>query len=479
MNFDVAMKLYPLFPILILGTVGVSVLILDLFTKDLSIVKFLLLQLGCLLGIFFLFQQAEVPINKFTLDNIPVYLSVDGVGVFCGILLLMGLSLSLMFSYGRLLELAGPFASDLELLMVFATLGGLVMVSAGNLMLLFLAFELLSVCVYILSASSRSSKLSAEAGIKYFVMGAFSSAFLLFGIALIYGATGSVELVEISKAAAVDSNSPLLLLGIGLMFFGFLFKVGAVPFHFWSPDVYQGSPTIFTLFMAVVVKLAAFGALVRVCLFALSPVHAKWVGLIWVVSVLSMTVGNLMALNQTSLKRLLAYSGISHVGFILMGLVAGDGVPAAMFYLFAYALMTVASFGVVYLVTLSKEDDDISLLDGIGWSNPRLGICMAIALLSLAGIPPLIGFLAKFFVIAAVFKGGFPGLAVIAVLNSAISLYYYLKLVSRMYRMEPAGSVTIEINTSSGVALTLVTVGIVIGGIFSSGLVGLLDHLFA
>ena len=186
----------------------------------------------------------------------------------------------------------------------------------------------------------------------------------------------------------------------------------------------------------------------------------------------------LMALAQKSMKRLLAYSGVSHVGFILMGLVASNA-QSIMFYLLGYALMTVASFGVVYLVTGGAEDDDVSRLDGIGWSNPRLGICMTIALLSLAGIPPLIGFLAKFYVIAAVFKAGYPGLAVVAVLNSAVSLYYYLKLVGRIYRTDAAeSSAVVAIPTFAGAALMFATIGIVIGGIMSSSLVGLLGNMF-
>lgn len=484
MNFDLAAKLYPLLPLLILTAVALSVLVFDLVSKRLVLGKFILMQFGCVLGVIFLLQQLPIPLNHYSLEEIPVYLSVDSVGVVSGLLVLCGLSITLMFSHGRTKDLGGTNSSDLDLLMLFATIGGLAMVAASNLILLFLGVELLSISVYVLTCSARKSKLSAEAALKYLVMGAFSSAFLLFGIALIYGAVGSVELVDIHKFSETSTElSLLLILGLGLMLFGLLFKVGAAPFHFWSPDVYQGSPTVFTLFMAVVVKIAAFGALLRVCLYGFAPLHSHWVGMVWVVSILSMTVGNLMALNQTGLKRLLAYSGVSHVGFVLIGLVAGgrDGSEATVFYMLAYGLMTLASFGVVLVLTDGSEDDDLSILDGLGWSRPTIGACMAIALLSLAGIPPLIGFLAKFYVIMAAFEGGFPGLAVIAMLNSAISLYYYAKLVARLYQPEsesisrPVLAVT---DGLSGYALALLAICIVAGGIFSGGLIGLLQQLF-
>jgi NADH-quinone oxidoreductase subunit N len=481
-DFDLATKLYPLLPLLTLVAVGLSVLVFDLIIKGFAVGKFILMQFGCVLGLIFLFQQLDIPLNQFTTDHIPAYLAVDSIGVVSGMLVLCGLSFTLMFSFGRARGLGGTSSSDLDLLMVFATVGGLAMVSAGNLILLFLAVELLSVSAYVLTCSARASKQSSEAALKYLVMGAFSSAFLLFGIALIYGAVGSVELVDISRFAKTNPDSSLLLLGLGLLFFGFLFKVGAAPFHFWSPDVYQGAPTVFTIFMAVVVKMAAFGALLRVCLYGFSPLYNQWVGVLWIVAILSMTVGNLMALGQTGLKRLLAYSGVSHAGFVLIGLVAGgrNGTEATMFYMMAYGLMTLASFGVVLVITNGAEDDDFSLLDGLGWSRPTLGACMAIALLSLAGIPPLVGFLAKFYVIMAAFEGGYSGLAVIAMLNSAVSLYYYAKLVARLYLPETERSLAPVISTGglSGYALAFLSICIVAGGIFSGGLIGLLQQLF-
>ncbi len=327
---------------------------------------------------------------------------------------------------------------DVDVLLMLAAIGGMVMVATENLIVLFIGFELLSVSVYVLSGIARAERASVEGALKYFILGAFSSAFLLYGIALVYGATGSVELDTIRSTAQV--SDPLLLLGLGLIVFGFAFKVSLVPFHFWAPDVYQGAPTSITAFMAVVVKAAAFGAFFRVMISGFGMLHGEWQGVLWLLAVFTMTTGNIVALRQSSIKRMLAYSSISHAGYALMGFIslgeAGGG-EAMIFYLLVYSLMTIGAFGVVLVATAGSDAqydrDTFQSLSGLGWTHPFLGIVMTISILSLAGFPPLAGFMGKFYLFRAALSAGFPGLALIAAINSVISLYYYLRVIVVMY----------------------------------------------
>lgn len=364
---------------------------------------------------------------------------------------------------------------DIDVLILLATIGAMVMVAAADLIVLFLGFELLSVSVYALTGLARGEKASAEGSLKYFVLGAFSSAFLLYGMALVYAATGSMNLEVIGSKAMLEN--PLLMFGLGLMIFGFGFKVSLVPFHFWTPDVYQGAPTSIAGFMAVVVKAAAFGAFFRVMIMGFSGVEERWVALLWALCVVTMTVGNVLALRQNSIKRMLAYSSIAHAGYGLIGFVAlgsSDGGAAMVFYLMAYALMTLGAFGVVLLASGGSprqyDQDDVQSLAGLGWTHPFLGICMVIAMLSLAGMPPLAGFIGKFYLFKAAVTAGFPGLAIIAALNSVVSLYYYLRVLVVMYFSErrsddwvPAKRMVL----GPRIALSMVTVLTVYLGLFS------------
>lgn len=353
-------------------------------------------------------------------------------------IILCGAFVSLLFG-GKLLSLQRAESGiDVDVLMLLAACGGMVMVAAANLVLLFVGFELLSISVYVLAGIARHERASSEAALKYFLLGAFSSAFLLYGMALVYGATGSLSMIEIARHARPDNL--LLLVGIGLMIFGFGFKVSLVPFHVWTPDVYQGAPVSITTFMAVVVKAAAFGGFLRLMSVAFAPTSEMWTGLIWVLCVITMTVGNLVALRQKSIKRMLAYSSIAHAGYALIGFVVfgpHHGAEATIFYILAYSLMTVTAFGVVLFATAGTGaqygNDDIDSLSGLGWTNPFLGILMTIAMLSLAGMPPFAGFMGKFYLFRAAVSGGYSGLAIIAALNSVVSLYYYLRVLVVMY----------------------------------------------
>jgi len=388
-------------------------------------------------------------------------------------LILLGTALVFMLQDGYLegQRLKNPV--DVGILMLLAAAGAVTMVSAVNLIVLFLGLELMSVLAYVLTGSARTEKSSAEGALKYFILGAFSSAFLLYGIVLVYAATGSLQLEEIGRASAL----PLLFnIGLGLMIFGFGFKVSLVPFHFWTPDAYQGAPTSLATFMAVVVKVAAFGAFLRVMSMGFDALAGVWPGFVYGLAVVTMTLGNLAALRQRSLKRLLAYSSIAHAGYVLIGfLVLGTkgGGEAVVFYMLAYALMTLSAFGVVLVTTAGTDkqyaEDDIESLRGLGWSKPFVGLVMVIAMLSLGGLPPLAGFVGKFHLFRAAISGGFVGLAVIGALNSVISLYYYLRVVVIMYfGAEKSEEVSVPVlHSGARIALGIAALGTLYIGLFS------------
>jgi len=394
-------------------------------------------------------------------------------------ILLLGLFLSLLMTRGQLSRQGVEDSTDVDVLMILATVGGMIMVGAADLIALFLGFELLSISVYVLSGLARKERASSEGALKYFLLGAFSSAFLLYGMVLVYGEVGSMQLAEIGANAA--SASQLFWVGFALIAFGFAFKIGAVPFQFWVPDVYQGAPTSLTAFMAVVVKASAFGAFLRLVALGFSEGAMHWNGLVWALSILTMTIGNLLAIRQQSLKRMLAYSSIAHAGYALMGFLAigkDRGAEAIVFYLFAYALMTIASFGVALVSgnasRLQYQRDDIKSLSGLGWSSPALALVMSIAMLSLAGMPPLAGFMGKFFIFSSALSAGYTGLVIVAALNSVASLYYYLRVILVMYFGDrEEGLVWDEGQTTPSLrfALGVAAFGILIVGIFSDSFV--------
>ncbi len=351
-------------------------------------------------------------------------------------------------------------------LLLLISAGMMAMASAMDLIVVFMALEIFSLGLYILSGLNRSDRRSSEAAMKYFLLGAFSSGFFVYGAALLYGATGSTKFSAIAAALtnnAYDAN--LLYPAIALLIVGFGFKVSLVPFHMWTPDVYQGAPTPLTAFMSVGTKAAAFAAFYRTFLFALASQQAVWGPALAILAVLTMTLGNLAALRQTSLKRLLAYSSIAHAGYILVGLAAGtpSGAEAAMYYLISYAFMNIGAFAVVIMLEKQGEmDASGERLRGLSKREPVLAFVMAIFLFSLAGVPPFAGFFAKFFVFSAAVQGGMSWLAAVAMLNSAIGAYYYLRITVSMYFGEP-GDETVTTPVRSGPA----TVGMYIALVFT------------
>jgi NADH-quinone oxidoreductase subunit N len=362
-------------------------------------------------------------------------------------------------------------------LMLLSASGGVMMASANDLIVMFLGLEILSLAVYVLAAMHLRKVTSQEAGVKYFVLGAFSSAFFLYGIALTYGGTGSTNLVEISEflSTTVLTDTGLVLAGLSLLLVGFAFKVAAVPFHFWTPDVYQGAPTPSVAWMASGVKVAGFAGLLRVFYLAFGTYRLDWQPIVFVVAAITMVVGSVLAVVQTDVKRMLAYSSINHAGFILVAVQAAStqGVEAALFYLAAYTFMVAGSFGVITVVS-RKGDIGNSLDDyrGLSRDRPALALAFALFLFAQAGVPLTSGFFAKFYVITAAVDAGSTWLAVIAMLTAVVAAFLYLRIIVSMYMsVEDAGEPrTITVPFAATLALVLCLVVTLGAGLFPSTL---------
>jgi NADH-quinone oxidoreductase subunit N len=368
---------------------------------------------------------------------------LDNFALFFSLLFLAAAVLTILSSI-HYIRLTAMREGEFYALILFATVGMMLMAAANDLLVFFLGLETMSIAVYVLTGMWRSSSRSSEAAMKYFLMGAFATGFLLYGIALIYGATGSTNLNVIANYLVEQpADWPLYLVGGGfLLLIGFAFKVGAVPFHFWIPDVYEGAPTPVTGFMSVAVKAAAFAAWARILMHQLSPLDSDWAFPLWIIAIGTMTLGNLLAIGQVSVKRMLAYSSIAHAGYLLIGVVIGEewgGLPL-VFYLLTYTFMTVGAFAVLGCLTEADDPrENYHDFAGLGFRRPFLGLAMAIFMLSLAGFPPLAGFAGKFYIFRGAVLSGQLGLAVIGVLNSLLSVIYYLRVIVAMY-MEEGGA---------------------------------------
>jgi NADH-quinone oxidoreductase subunit N len=389
----------------------------------------------------------------------------DNFGLFLTLTILGGAGLSILLSldFARAHNIG---TGEYYALMLFSVAGMIWMATATDLIVIFLALELLSLPLYLLAAFKREDRSSLEAGLKYFLLGAFSSAFFLYGIALIYGATGATNLALIAKSAPSD----LLLIGAGLLLAGFAFKVALVPFHWWTPDVYEGAPTTITAFMSVAVKAAAFGAFFRAFLVALPHLAVDWRAVLAVVAVATMMLGNVAALLQSNIKRMLAYSSIAHAGYILIALVAmgESGASSALYYLLAYTAMNLGAFGaVIALGDGARERLNVADYAGAARAHPFIAAVMAICLLSLAGFPPFAGFVGKFLIFGAAVQNGWAWLAVVGVLNSLISAYFYLRPIVAMYMSEPAvGWKPVRIAPLVMLALVIAVSAVVALGVF-------------
>jgi NADH-quinone oxidoreductase subunit N len=371
----------------------------------------------------------------------------DNFGLFVtGILVLVGV-LSLAIS-GPVVEREQLPQGEYYALMLFGLAGMMLMATASDLLVIFLALEVLSLSVYVLTGIRRDSPGGSEAAFKYFFLGGVSSAFFLYGIAFTYGLTGSTRLDRIGSLVAAQAltPTPMQLVAVGLLFVGFGFKVSAVPFHAWTPDAYEGAPAAVTGFMSTGVKAAAFAAFARVFLSAFSPLETRWMGIVWAVAAATMIFGTAVGVAQTSVKRMLAYSSIAHAGYLLTGLVSANdaGKAAILFYLLTYAVANLGAFGVLAVLDSSdRPNDRLSDFAGLASTHPLLAALMTIFLLSLGGLPPTAGFVGKWYVFTAAVQSGNIALALIGVLTSVVSVFFYLRIVVMMYMTAPSESVVV------------------------------------
>ena len=387
-------------------------------------------------------------------------------------------TVAVAFLYSReYLQRKGLYRGEYFILGLVALLGVMVMTSAGNLLTVYLGLELLSLSLYAMVAFDRESGVAAESAMKYFVLGAIASGTLLYGFSIVYGVTGTLQLDELALAVREVGPSNLgLVFGLAFIIVGVAFKYGAVPFHMWIPDVYHGAPTPVTLFIGSAPKIASFILAIRVLAEGLDAMVPSWQDMLIALAVLSMIVGNVVAIAQTNLKRLLAYSTISHVGFILLGILAGtnDGYRAAMFYTFAYVIMAVGSFGMILLLSREGfEADEIEDFRGLNRKSPWFAAIMMMLMFSTAGVPPFIGFWAKLGVIGAVLDVNLAWLAALAVLLSVIAAFYYLRVVKVMYFDEPSDAVGIQAGGTLRTVLSLNGLAVLALGVFPSALLDL------
>src|SRR6188474_3509431 len=423
-------------PYMILTVWACVLLLLDLFIpKDRKSITALLSALGLALTLGFTLSQIGREVSGFR-----GMVVLDGFSTFVNSLLLISGLLGVALAYGYVKRM-GLERGEYYTLLLFSVTGMMLMAQATDLIIVFLALELLSIPLYVLAAFARPKPESEEAGMKYFLLGAFSTGFVVYGIVLIFGATGSTNLAAIFGSASNGTSGLLLTIGAALVLIGFGFKVAAVPFHMWTPDVYQGAPSAVTAFMSSGAKIAGFAALLRVFSTAFPSIAADMTGIFWALAALTMILGNVIAISQTNIKRLLAYSSIAHAGYILMAFVpygnpevAPVSIAAGLFYLVAYALTNFGAWAVV--IALEKSEGkglEIADYAGLARKHPALAAAMTVFMLSLIGLPPTVGLVGKFYLFRAVIAGGFTGLAIIGVLTSLISAYYYLRVVVVMY----------------------------------------------
>ena len=368
----------------------------------------------------------------------------DNFGLFVTLILVIVGILTIMFS-SQVVDREGIPKGEYYALLLFSIVGMIMMATANDLLVIFVALEILSLAVYVLTGIRRDNAHGTEAAFKYFLLGAFSSAFFLYGIAFAYGLTGSTRLDRIGAYLAAQSmaGNPLILLALGLLLVGFAFKISAVPFHMWTPDAYEGAPAIVTGFMSTAVKAAAFAAFARVFLSSFEPFSTQWAPVVWILSAATMILGTVVGVAQTNLKRMLAYSSIAHGGYLLMGLVAANqiGKAAILFYLLAYAITNLAAFGVIALLgTRDHPNDELRDYAGLWHTHPALAALMTVSLLSLGGLPPTVGFIGKWYIFSAAVSAGYYGLAIIGVLTSVISVFFYLRVVVMMYMADREGA---------------------------------------
>ena len=433
-NFNVAELLFALPELFLLFAISL-ILLFDLFVSQrLKQFTYYLTQLALLITGFLAFnligENATIFSGTFVLDSLGSTFKV----------FILGFAIIALVYTRHYLKAHELLRNEYFILAMMSILGMMVMVSGHSLLTLYLGLEIMSLSLYALIATARDRASAIEAALKYFVLGAIASGLLLYGMSMIYGISGSLDISQISSFASASTlgSQQTLILNFGLVFLviGIAFKLGAVPFHMWVPDVYQGSPTSVTMFLSTVPKIAAIALLIRLLIDGLGELQHYWADLFMILAVLSIAIGSLVALTQTNLKRMLAYSTISHIGFVLLGFVTGvvDGYGAAVFYVLAYILMSLAAFGsIIVLNRKGFEADQISDFQGLSKHSPWFALIMLVVMLSMAGVPPFIGFYSKLFILQQVVAEGYVILAITAVIFAVISAYYYLQIIKTMY----------------------------------------------
>ena len=470
-----SIDLIALAPVLVLSIFAMLILVLDLWGgRNKSLLVFTSL-VGLLMTAISAFAKYPIPAYSFNDSYIVDHLSLFFICIFT---ISSALAILLSVEYN---EREGIRAGEYYALILFCTVGMILLASSTDMIMIFLGIEIVSICLYVLAGIRRNDHRSNEAALKYFLLGAFATGFLLYGMTLVYGSTGSTNLFKIAefvKNPSAQSN-PLLMMGLVLLVIGFGFKVASVPFHMWAPDVYQGAPTPVTAFMAVGPKAAAFAAFFRVFADTFPEMSSSWEMLLSIIAVLSMFVGNLGAIMQTNIKRMLAFSSISHAGYILMAVIAKNslGSSSLLFYMLSYAFMTFGVFGIVIILGRKGEENlEIKNYSGLAYKHPVIALSMTIFLLSLGGLPPFAGFVAKFYLFSAAIQEGLLTLVIIAVLNGAISFYYYLKVVVFMYMKEPEAEFKISLTPITLFVVFIGVVGTINLGIFPNSIITLASH---
>lgn len=433
------LNIYPIIPEIFLATMAGAILVLDLYIKD----QQRWITYG--LSVLTLIVTAILVLSDFNSSSQKI---LNGMFVDDGFADLLKVSISLLcaivFVYSREYAVTRDFfRGEYFVLGLFAVLGMFIMVSAGHFLSLYLGLELLSLCLYVMVAFRRDSTTASEAAMKYFVLGAIGSGMMLYGMSILYGLTGSLDIDEVRSAVSSHpSQDVVLILGLIFVLVSMAFKLGAVPFHMWVPDVYHGAPTATTLFISTAPKIAAFAMVIRLLVGALGDLHAIWLDMLILLSLLSIGVGNVIAIAQANLKRMLAYSAISHMGFMFLGVLAGtpNGYSSAMFYILVYAFVGMGGFGMIVLLSRAGfEAEELDDWKGLNKTHPWYAFLMLLLMISMAGIPPTIGFFAKLNVIQAVVAADLVWVAVLAVLFAVIGAFYYLRIIKLMYFDAPEG----------------------------------------
>lgn len=441
-------------------------LVIDLIVKRKGIVAFMSILSAGVVGYLLAGSSGEAFSGMFISDSYSLFFKL---------IFLVSLILSILLSI-RYVKIVRVNFGEYFSLMLFSTLGMMIMASAGDLIVLYLGLELMALSTYILAGFLRHEIRSNEAALKYFLLGAFASAFLLYGISMTYGLTGTTNLKAIANYL-IDNKvgtNPALLFSMLLLIVAMSFKIAAVPFHMWAPDVYEGAPTPITAFMSVGPKAAGFAILGRVFTSAFGSLTIEWTTVIIPIAILTMAVGNILAIAQSNIKRMLAYSSIAHAGYALIGIIAGnaDGISSMMNYLFIYAFMNIGAFAIV---TILKSEgfagEELSDYEGLAKTHPFASALMLIFMFSLTGIPPTAGFIGKFYLFMSAVKAGYTWLAIVAVIFSAVSAYFYLRVVMYMYMKEPKEEVALSTSMPAGIAIAITAIAVIIIGIFPSGII--------